>query len=651
MPISLTPAILYLANRITADFYNIFRSFPCTRYLLSNIVRTFVTTSAGRLTLCEYGKAVISVHTPHYLPMVHQCMQSIVPQLSVSTNAETAMEARPITKTTSGSEKEGENERDATDADEEDIDPSFFVSGVVPSITDLGPEEMYLIINSAELCSALLFDDRRYEASNRYDKRSDIDFNVCSHVHHFITLFANCLFRGRQEVNSLLFSHVLYRGDLLERVISATSTVFFCALELEPDCAISPPIGIAALLDTGAGVAAEEEHEDDESMSAEERSVLFAKRGRRKALKERRLLAVSSIDGIIDFWKQILTVSGLTPSNSERSLQGFVDEEHDFDPYAFKRRTIAILMRYLPAMWSHEAVSTLPPSTVRNLLDLMQVSLKSLQDSKFFPLQSAVSERDRLRTISEAATLALNSSRASARASRRALTAVGASDGVQSSFRVNESSVSILTDMGFLAEDIRRLASALRTNSISILTTHLLEVSSLPPATSSAVSGTSLDSGAEEVLLAEQTGSSTVEATAVAENTATTAETNSDATLIATAIADADDTASIALDAEPSMNIQDTTEQLLIAVPEGVEGVSSETTLIDFLFTVAKPLPLIPRLPSEKMLRGKTVLQQILQKVLSMVPSSCLRLIERGIVRSGGEWGIEVSSANQVRLY
>jgi hypothetical protein len=91
-------------------------------------------------------------------------MQSIVPKLSVSTNAEVAMEVRPMTKNTSEKEKEGEKERDIRDimdAEEDDIDSSFFVSGIVPSISDLGPEEMYLIINSAELCSALLFDDRR----------------------------------------------------------------------------------------------------------------------------------------------------------------------------------------------------------------------------------------------------------------------------------------------------------------------------------------------------------------------------------------------------------------------------------------------------------------------------------------------------------
>lgn len=450
------------------------------------------------------------------------------------------------------------------------------------------------------------------------------------------------LLRGRQEVNSLLFAHTLYRGDLLERVISATSTVFFCALELKPYCNSSSSKVATELEDECVSV--EEEHEDDESKSAEERSLLCAKRGRRKALKERRLLAVSSIDGIIDFWKQILTVSGLTPSSSERSLQSFVDEEHDFDPYAFKRRTITILMRYLPAMWSHEAVSTLPPSTVRNLLDLMQVSLKSLQDSKFFPLQSAVSERDRLRTISEAATLAATTSRASARAIRRAVT--GASDGAQSAFRVHESSLSILTDMGFLEEDIRRLATANRTNSISTLTTHLLEMSSLPTIAINASADSSLTATAGEGVGVD-TDVAAVEPGNVpgAEESATAV----DATIVTDEVA-------AAHDLEHNMNVASSPSELPSmnnpvdsGISETVDGDSPEvSTSSDFAFTISKPLPLIPRLPSDKMLRGKTVLQQILQKVLSMVPSSCLRLIERGIVRSGGEWGIEVSSANQV---
>ena len=120
------------------------------------------------------------------------------------------------------------------------------------------------------------------------------------------------------------------------------------------------------------------------------------------------------------------------------------------------------------------------------------------------------------------------------------MTAVGASDGVQSSFRVNESSVLILTDMGFLAEDIRRLATALRTNSISTLTTHLLELSSMPPVTSSAGSSsttaaTALDTAVDGVAAIPEQGSSSVaEATAIAlaENTTTT-ETVTDVDAVA----------------------------------------------------------------------------------------------------------------------
>lgn len=52
-------------------------------------------------------------------------------------------------------------EEPATESAEAEIDTSFFVSGVVPPISEFGPEKMYLTINSAELCAALLFDDRR----------------------------------------------------------------------------------------------------------------------------------------------------------------------------------------------------------------------------------------------------------------------------------------------------------------------------------------------------------------------------------------------------------------------------------------------------------------------------------------------------------
>jgi hypothetical protein len=444
----------------------------------------------------------------------------------------------------------------------------------------------------------------------------------------------------------LLFTHTLYRDDMLERVISATSTVFFCALELKPEKAAESS-GFARNVDPGSLQESDldigEEYEDDESKSTEERTLLRAKRGLRKALKERRLLAVSSIDGIIDFWKQILTVSGLTPSTSERSLQSFVDEDHDFDPYAFKRRTITILMRYLPSMWAHEAVSSLPPSTVRNLLDLMQVALKSLQDSKFFPLQSAVSERDRQRSTTEAlvpstsasaaiSAAALAPSRANARLLRRGATSDGAPS---AAFRVYESAVTILTDMGFLEADVRRLATAHRTNSISTLTTHLLEMGSTP-------TGVGVESTRDAAAAFLAAASAAVAAMIPAESSSSSSSSSSDIPKI-------ESEPSLAEGGYDEMDIPPSQEDTHLEAEDLSEPspvVNGDAT--EVVITVAKPLPLIPRKPSEKLQKGKAVLQQILQKVLSMVPLSCLRLVERGVVKPGGEWGIEVSSVNQV---
>lgn len=45
--------------------------------------------------------------------------------------------------------------------EEADIEEGFFVPGVIPSLEEYGPHDIYLTTNSAELCVALLFDDRR----------------------------------------------------------------------------------------------------------------------------------------------------------------------------------------------------------------------------------------------------------------------------------------------------------------------------------------------------------------------------------------------------------------------------------------------------------------------------------------------------------
>lgn len=107
--------------------------------------------SENRIVLSSANKAAIAAHTPLYLPLVHRCMECIVPKFSNARNAESA-EQLSVTQLP---------EVDSGSSSEELIQPSFFVPGTVPPISVYGPEEMYLTINSAELCSALLFDDRR----------------------------------------------------------------------------------------------------------------------------------------------------------------------------------------------------------------------------------------------------------------------------------------------------------------------------------------------------------------------------------------------------------------------------------------------------------------------------------------------------------
>lgn len=106
----------------------------------------------NRTMLSNGTKLVIAAHTPLYLPLVHRCMECIIPKFSNARIAEKAAKQNASQSPSS----------DSVSGEEVLIKPSFFVEGTVPSISEYGPEQMYLTINSAELCSALFFfDDRR----------------------------------------------------------------------------------------------------------------------------------------------------------------------------------------------------------------------------------------------------------------------------------------------------------------------------------------------------------------------------------------------------------------------------------------------------------------------------------------------------------
>ena len=124
------------------------------------------------INLLGTSKTAVSAHTPHYLSLVHHCMKSIVPKIGTPPFSLSTVTANPTASAASSSENQNSVSRSrtfkirfeepASESAEAEIDSSFFVPGVIPSVTDFGPEKMYLTINSAELCAALLFDDRRY---------------------------------------------------------------------------------------------------------------------------------------------------------------------------------------------------------------------------------------------------------------------------------------------------------------------------------------------------------------------------------------------------------------------------------------------------------------------------------------------------------
>ena len=62
-------------------FMSLFHLLSSTRYLLSSIVRTFMVAQGPCVGAQFSSKSVVTAHTPHYLSLIHRCMESIVPKI------------------------------------------------------------------------------------------------------------------------------------------------------------------------------------------------------------------------------------------------------------------------------------------------------------------------------------------------------------------------------------------------------------------------------------------------------------------------------------------------------------------------------------------------------------------------------------------
>lgn len=209
--------------------------------------------------------------------------------------------------------------------------------------------------------------DKTNEAFISYNLPNPNEFSISHtfraiHVEELVStiLFEEKRMLGRTDCNMLLLIHLYYSGQL-ELLLRSTALVY-----------------LSCLLPKQGATNIEEENE-------------------RKLIRDRRVLAVSNISNIIDLWKHILSVvsSSLDSDPLSKRLQMLSNDSHDFDINIFRRKIVLLVLRYVYQCWTHPLLSSLPPTAVRSILDLIQVCIKALQDAKSMSPRFVASTRSR----------------------------------------------------------------------------------------------------------------------------------------------------------------------------------------------------------------------------------------------------------------
>ena len=308
--------------------------------------------------------------------------------------------------------------------------PGFVLAGEVPPVEEFGADEACLMANVTELAASLLVDDRK----------------------------------GRPEANHFVFLQALHGDRLFERLLCASRNVFFCALQ-------SGATDVAS-----GGEDKDRDGGDEDGLTADDQRAALARRVRRRALRERFTQCVGHVDAAVELWRMLFAIATAPASIGERSIHAAGLAPH-FDPYVTKRTMIIELTRHLAATWSHELVNTLPSSTVRSILECMVTAMRCAQDCKSWPLQSApppsaaagaaaaaaaaagLSTRlrrgnDRAAELLEAANGDASAALASMQEAQARMRAAAVA--ASAAFRVSESAVRQLAEMGFPEAEVRR---------------------------------------------------------------------------------------------------------------------------------------------------------------------------------------------------
>jgi hypothetical protein len=253
------------------------------------------------------------------------------------------------------------------------------------------------------------------------------------------------------------------------------------------------------------------------------------------SVKERKTLAVSTIDCIIDLWKQLFNFcTSSMVSQTERSLKALYTNLTGgkiYDHVCMKRSLLINMIHILLPVWLHPCTSNLPTLAFRSLADVVQQSVKCITEVKAFPIYSEATERKKTTNATRIAAFRSNSSTESSHNSSSTATTYPWRQ--TTSFVADESTITSFINMGFTRNNILSAMASLQSNNIDEIMEGLV-MNQFPilsaaaiaaiPTTASAPIGTVANTNVDVTVTADSVG-------AFENTTTTTVTVNSDSNI------------------------------------------------------------------------------------------------------------------------
>ncbi len=221
---------------------------------------------------------------------------------------------------------------------------------MIPTLKEFGVNEVYLTASVIDLTHSLLF-------NNKSRSRSLVELNV------------------------FLLSH-LRKENIIVKLLECTSKLFMSALNPYGCNNQNPSLSINELVLVRLGVDVnncwykiQEEHLGD--TTSDEYNTFRLKQ------RERRMIAVSSLESVLEFWKVFLSsFYGSNCSNNDHLLDSMLSvsadgESSNFLTEGFKRILLRTLNSYLFPLLTNPLLPTLPPKLSRICIDMMVMAIKA----------------------------------------------------------------------------------------------------------------------------------------------------------------------------------------------------------------------------------------------------------------------------------